>query len=50
MHSLNCHDQPYVEMAESEKRKSSSSYSISKRTRHCEAFKEAAGDEDNDEV
>ena len=39
-----------VKMAESEKRKSSSRYLISKRTRHCEAYKEAAEDEDNDEV
>ena len=37
-------------MAVSEKRKSSSDYSVSKHRRHCEAFKEAAGDEDNDEV
>ena len=37
-------------MAVSEKRKSSSNYSVSKHRRHYEAFKEAAGDEDNDEV
>ena len=49
-HSLSCHDQPYEEMAVSEKRKSSSDYSVSKHRRHYEAVKEATGDKDNEGV